>query len=177
MHKIELKRNDKCLCGSGLKFKKCCGVLGNIEYYEVTDLDFIFVEEFNSTINLRNKSNVYLKTYDAYIKLKNVCEEYKEKIIGKKNLNQDIIYKYIFKKVYSKDSVEETQLFLNGIKEIGDVTDMSFEVANDNLETSIIMINNLKQYVIPEELYLKQEQQKLKNELIKNNINLIYEEK
>jgi hypothetical protein len=25
LHKVPASRNDKCPCGSGLKFKKCCG--------------------------------------------------------------------------------------------------------------------------------------------------------
>lgn len=177
MHKIELKRNDKCLCGSGLKFKRCCGFFGNVEYYEITDLDFIFVEEFNNSIQLRNKSNSYHNTYQAFVELKDICKSYKEKIVGKKNLDENIVYKYIFKKINDKDSIEKTQLFLNGIKEIGDVTELDFEVANDNLETSTIIIESLKKGIIPEELYIKQEERQLREELEKNNINLIYDEK
>ena len=176
MHKIELKRNDKCLCGSEKKYKVCCGKNKNIEFYQITDIDFILIRNFNDSIPLRNKSNVYHETYQACKDLEFICEDYKEKIFKDKKEYADKVYKYIFKKIISEVGKEEDQLYLCGIKELGVAEKFDKSKIDENIASSAIIISNLQKVVIPEDLYVKQEELKLQQELKRNNINITYQE-
>lgn len=50
--KYTTKRNDRCPCGSGIKFKKCCGkeLIVNYKYYKVEPRDKVQLYFFNMTI-------------------------------------------------------------------------------------------------------------------------------
>lgn len=178
MYKIELKRNDKCLCGSNLKFKKCCGKKGNIEYFEITDIDFILINDFNKSVPYKNKSNIYHETFKAFKELENVCIEYKEKVFKKSNIksNENILYKYVFKKISVNDENTLNELYLCGLKELGDSKKINIETVKENINSSFIILESLKKVIIPDKLYERQDEINLEKLLKENNINIIYKE-
>lgn len=144
MIKIDVGRNDKCLCGSNLKFKNCC-LKNKTTFSFITDLDFIFIEEYDRSINDDLKSTSYWETLYAITDLKTLCENYKRKLLGsiKYEKYQDISFKYIFK--HSLKENGESNLFICNIIELP--MNVNLE---DNLLGAGFVIGKLKECLIPE---------------------------
>lgn len=141
MYKINLKRNEKCLCGSGLKFKKCC-LNKNIMFSQITDLDFRLVFSFNNSIPLKKKSLFYNAIFNSILDLEKTCIDYKSKTLEIINENSEHLYKYIFK------NLDNEELYLCGLEYLGESSNIKETTVEENIKAASIMISKLKENII-----------------------------
>ena len=151
MIKIDVNRNEKCLCGSGLKYKKCCSNK-SVTFSYITDLDFILVNEYDKSITDNKKSTAYWINIDAIHDLQKVCEEYKTRFLGSLNINKynDIAFKYVFKEFV--DETGNKQLYICNLIELSNEKQIKVENINENILGANYLISKLEKALIPDEI-------------------------
>ena len=82
MEKIKLSRNEKCLCGSGKKYKACCEKNG-IAFLQIHEKEFDHVDILDRAIPNDKKSDSYFEYIKSIQLLERECILYKKEVIKK----------------------------------------------------------------------------------------------
>lgn len=111
---IEIRRNDKCPCGSGLKYKKCCMAKKDVmtrnihKYTEIMDKDgrSCYKVYYNNYVERVNPIEYYKKSeIDSRIILYRTMIEMKNPVLAQ-SLTDDDYIRYVTQKVESEGYCE-----------------------------------------------------------------------
>lgn len=114
---VEIRRNDKCPCGSGLKYKKCCMAKKDVmprnmhKYTEIMDKDgrSCYKVYYNNYVERVNPIEYYKKSeIDSRIILYRTMIEMKNPVLAQ-SLTDDDYTRYVTQKVESEGYCEKIE--------------------------------------------------------------------